>query len=1050
MAKNYDFKEIENNISEFWNEKKIIDNVRTKNKGKKKFYFLDGPPYTSGRVHIGTTWNKCLKDLLLRYKRMKGFDVWDRAGYDMHGMPIEQATMKELKIKNRDEVKKLGISKFILECKKTALKNMKLMNEDFKKMGVWMDFDNAYQPITKEFIEGEWWLIKKAHENNRLYKGEKTMTWCSCCETSLAKHELEYQKLADNSIFLKFKVLGTENEYLVIWTTTPWTIPFNLGVMVNPDETYVKIKITNENNQEETLILAKNLVESVIKEMLELDYEIIEEFNGEKLVGIKYIHPLNDELKEIYDELKKESPKIHSIVLSKEYVTTDSGSGLVHMAPGCGPEDYEVGHREGIKPFNNLSRSGVFPKEMGVFKGFNAKIDDEKFVEYFSKKENMLLLKQKINHDYAHCWRCKKPIIYRTTKQWFFKIEDLKENMREINKDIKWVPEYAGSRNYDSWLENLRDNGITRQIYWGTPLPIWVCNECNSYEVIGSINELKAKAKEIPEDFHKPWIDEVKWSCKCGGIMKREPDVLDVWIDSGSAAWNCLNFPQKKELFEEMFPADFILEGIDQIRGWFNLLFVASMVSMQKPSFKAVYMHGFVQDSMGRKMSKSLGNYILPEEVISKYGADTLRYYMIGSANPGNDVNYNFDDMKLKYKNLGVLWNIKNLLIDFAKNEDVKLNKPNHDNFGISEKYIYSKLNSAIKELEEKLEEYKLNEAPLIIEKVFLELSRTYIQLVRDKLSVGSKEEKEFTFNVIYDVMFKTLKIFSMVCPFITDTIYQEFKEIFKMDKKSIHEYDFEKYDEKLIDLELEKDFEISFDAIQSILYGREKIQLGQRWPLKECTIVSNDKNILDSINRMHEIIINQTNVKKITTTNKYENAKITIKPNVGEIGKKYGKKKDTIIERIISMNFDSLINNMKKGGQKLIIEGEEILIKENHIQIIQNLPEHLTEVDFKFGKVYLDKTRNKELEAEGFAREIMRRVQSLRKNAQLTKNDIISLKIKTNDEELEQMLSKYSDTIMQKVSACSIEIFIEGSNFKIHSKEKIKDKEVDISIQKE
>ncbi|MFP4402809.1 MAG: isoleucine--tRNA ligase [Candidatus Woesearchaeota archaeon] len=1047
MAKNYDFKEIEENTTKFWNENKIIDKVRNKNKDKKKFYFLDGPPYTSGRVHIGTTWNKCLKDLILRYKRMKGFCVWDRAGYDMHGMPIEQATMKELNIESRDEIKKIGISKFIQECKKTALKNMKLMNEDFKKMGVWMDFDNAYQPISKEFIEGEWWLIKKAHENNRLYKGEKTMTWCSNCETSLAKHELEYENINDNSIFLKFKIEGTENEYLVIWTTTPWTIPFNLGVMVNPDEFYVKVKIKNSN---EELILAKDLVKEILKENLELDYEILEEFKGEKLKGLKYIHPLNDELKPIYDELKIKSPKIHSVVLSKEYVTTTSGSGLVHMAPGCGPEDYEVGHKEGIKPFNNLTRSGIFPKEMNVFKGYTAKLDDEKFVDYFSKKKDMLLFKQKINHDYAHCWRCKKPIIYRTTKQWFFKIEDLKENMREINKEINWIPKYAGSKNYDSWLENLRDNGITRQIYWGTPLPIWVCNECKTYEVIGSVNELKVKANEIPQDLHKPWIDEVKWNCKCGGEMIREPDVLDVWIDSGSASWNCLNFPQEKEKFEKMFPADFILEGIDQIRGWFNLLFVASMVSMQKPSFKAVYMHGFVQDSLGRKMSKSLGNYILPEEVIEKYGADTLRYYMIGSTSPGNDINYNFDDMKLKHKNLGVLWNIKNLILNFAQNEKIELKIPDKNDFGISEKFIYSKLNSSIKEIEEKLDRYKLNEAPLILEKVFLELSRKYIQLNRDKLSIGTKKEKELVFNVIFDVLFKTLKLFSMVCPYISEAIYQEFKEELKLEKKSIHEFEFEKYDEELINFELEEEFEIAFDAIQSILYGREKIQLGQRWPLKECIIVSNEKKIISSIEKLKEIIINQTNVKNIKTTNKFELGQTTIKPNVAEIGKEFGSKKDTIIERIMSMNFDSLLEKIKNEGQKMTINGEEITLKEKHIQIIKNLPEHLIEIKFKFGKIYIDKTRNKELDSEGFAREIMRRVQTLRKKHDLKKTDLINLRIKTNDEELEKMLSKHSEIIMQKVGASAIEIFIDGVNHKILSSEKIKGKEVEISIKEE
>ena len=1038
----YDFSKTEPKILKFWKENKTWEKIKKKNKGNKKFYFLDGPPYTSGKVHIGTAWNKSLKDSVLRYKRMKGFDVWDRAGYDMHGMPTEMATMKELGIEDKHQIEKMGVPKFIKECEKLAIKNMQEMNNDFTKLGVWMDFENAYQPISKDYIEGEWWLIKKAHENNRLYLGEKTMTWCPKCETALAKHELEYKKITDNSIYLKFKISGTENEYLLVWTTTPWTIPFNLGVMVNPQVNYIKAKVDNE-----VWFVAKDLADDLIKEKADKDYTILQEFTGSELLGIKYTHPLYDDLREAYDSLDNRSGKIHTVVASEEYVTTEAGTGLVHMAPGCGPEDYEVGHREGIAPFNELIESGIFSEKMGPFKGWTAKVDDDKFTEHFEDK-GAIVHKEKFTHDYAHCWRCKKPIVYRTTSQWFFRIEDLKENMRELNNSIYWVPDYAGSKNYDAWLENLRDNGITRQRYWGTPLPVWKCNKCNEYIVIGSIDELKQYVEKIPKDLHKPWIDEVKWDCKCKGKMIREPDILDVWIDAGSASWNCIYYPKRKDFFEEMFPPEFILEGIDQIRGWFNLLFVASMVSMNRPSFKAVYMHGFVQDAHGRKMSKSVGNYILPEEVINKYGSDTLRYYMIGGTNPGEDINYNFDDMKIKHKNLGVLWNLMNLLIDFSKTNGLKPEDTDGENLGQAEKYILSKMNSAIKKQTELMDNYLLNETPWVAEELFLELSRTYVQLVRETMSSGSEEEKQTVFNVIYEVLINNLKIFAPVCPMITEDIYQHLKQSFDLEKQSIHEYDWPLHEEEEIDKELENDMKAAKEVIQAILYSREKTQLGQRWPLQKATVVSLESSIQESVNKMTGIIKSLTNVKEIEVKYKMDEVKSLIKPDVGNLGKEFGAKKDTIIERLMATNTQTLLDEINSGGHKLTIDGEEITIEQKHVKVQRDIPNNLEETEFRYGHIYLDKTLTPELETEGFAREITRRVQNMRKEEGLNKNDYIELYIDTDDK-MAKRLENLHETIKEKTGALTLNIGTKLSHYENKNKEKIKGREFTISLQK-
>jgi len=978
MPIKFNFQEVEDNILKFWKDNKIHEKANDANKGRKPFYFLDGPPYTSGRVHIGTAWNKSLKDLIMRYKRMQGFDVWDRAGYDMHGMPTEQATEKELGIKNKDEILKMGIGEFTKACQEVSLKNMKYMNEDFRRLGVWMDFDDPYQPITREYIEGEWWLIKKAHENNRLYEGERTMTWCSQCGTALAKHELEYQQVTDDSIFLKFPIVGKENEYLIIWTTTPWTIPFNLGVMVNPKLDYVKAKVDNE-----IWIVAKGLAGAFISGVADKKFEIAEEFTGDKLKGIKYSHPLENDLKTAFDEIRKKSDKVHTVVLCEEYVDLSAGSGLVHMAPGCGPEDYEIGHREGIQPFNELTEAGIFKDSMGRFAGLQAKKDDKKFIEALDES-GLLVASTRVEHDYAHCWRCHQGVVYRTTTQWFFKIEDLKDEMLKINKKTLWVPGFAGSRNFDSWLSNLRDNGITRQRFWGTPLPVWRCEKCKEYEVIGSIKELEEKAtNEVPEDLHKPFIDEVKLKCKCGAEMTRIPDILDVWIDAGSASWNCLRYPQTEDDFKRLFPADFILEGIDQIRGWFNLLFVASMVSMKKPSFKAVYMHGFVQDAKGRKMSKSLGNYILPGEVIDKYGADTLRYYMVGGANPGVDINYNFDDVKLKHRNLHILWNLMNYVMDLAKNNGFTPAEPDMKHAGAEEKYILSKSESITKQLTEKLDGFVLNEAPLIGEELFLELSRTYIQLVRDKIATGTLEEKKLAFDVIYKVLFRSISLFSVTCPFTTEQIYQNLREHFKLDAESIFLAGWPKADDKQINSELEQIFEDAKIVIQSILHLREKIQMGQRWPLAKAVIVTDKDEIRKAVDKLGSIIMKQTNIKEIS------------------------------IEKKMPTGFEA--------------------------------------TEFRTSSVGVDKKLTPDLESEGFAREIMRRVQNQRRKAGLQKNDRIKLSLVVEDKDMEKRLDKWSAEIAKRVGADSVTLVgnLECQVNSIVSEEKIKGRKASICFEK-
>jgi isoleucyl-tRNA synthetase len=917
-----DFKKIEEDMLKFWEENDIYLKAKAKNVKGKKFYFLQGPPYTSGRLHIGHAWNNSMKDLAMRYFRLKGCDVWDRAGYDMHGLPTENKVQKDLNLKDKDAIIDFGLDKFALKCKEFSYNGAKQMNVDLKRFGIWMDFEDPYLPITNEFMSAEWLLFKEAWNQKRLYKGKKVMSWCGTCETSLAKHELEYETLKEDSIFLKFKVLGKQNEYLAIWTTTPWTIGFNLAVMVNPDLYYVKAEVETKKGKE-VWIVAKDLAYVFISGLMGYKFNVVDTFRGEKLEGLGYVHPLNEEFKEEYTDLKRRCKNVHTVILSKQYVDTSAGTGLVHCAPGCGPEDYEVGRAYEIEAFNSLDEKGVFTS--GKFKDWVAKKDDRKFIEYF-KQNGYLITETEVEHEYAHCWRCHKPIVFRTTEQWFLKIEDLVPEILEYNKKIKWEPRSAKD-SYESWIANLRDNGVTRQRFWGTPAPIWECS-CGHVEVIGDMDELKKKAiTKVPEDLHKPWIDTVKIKCvKCGKSVDRIPDVLDVWLDSGTVSWNCLHYPQRKDYFEKYFPADLILEATEQTRLWFSMLQICSAIMFKKPCYAGAYNHGMIFDFEGVKMSKSLGNIVSPYEVVEKYSSDIFRYY-ICEITAGENINFNWEDVKQKQRNLIVFQNMANYLVQLKSAEGVE-----REELGIEEKYILSRLNSTIKNVTALFEAYKFDETITELEKLLLDISRVYIKMTRDK----SLESPGIVYDTLKDVYTKAVQMFSTICPLFCENVWQSLRTIKIVNEESVHLTAWPKYDEKLIDLELEKEFEGVMKIIELGLAQRDKAQIGLKWPLL-CARVVCDVDLNEGV---IELISKQLNVKTIDYT-----------------------------------------------------LGKETSVK-------------------------LDLTMTKDLEEEGFAREIMRKIQSLRKELGLNRNDRIRLYLK-----FEVDLRHWKNMIAERCGAVEINL---------------------------
>jgi isoleucyl-tRNA synthetase len=1034
----YDPKD-EAKILSFWQQKQILDSIIIRNKSGKPFYFLQGPPYTSGRIHCGQAWNHALKDMVLRYKRMNGFDVLARAGYDMHGLPTAHKVQKKFNLESKEDIDSFGKDKFVKECIAWSEEKAQVMNEDLANLGTTLDFSDPYHPISAEYIDSVWHLIKKADEKKRLYLGEKTMSWCSSCATALAKHEQEYKEVKDNSIFLKFQTADKEDEYFVIWTTTPWTIPFNLAIMVNPEMEYVKAKVTYKDDcpsgkkgQTEYWYVCKDLAGIFLSNVDEIEYKIEEEFLGETLEGKHYIHPWAKETQDMA-EMQKASPNIFSVLLSSEFVDSSAGTGLVHCAPGCGPEDYEVGIRNGIPPYNTLNEKGIFPDKLAKVAGWRAKTDDLEFVKLM-KAEGFLIKKSPIEHDYAHCERCHNPIIFRTTKQWFFKTEDLKKRMIELNKDVNWHPQTAKNA-FDSWLDNLRDNSITKQRIWGTPAPIWVHlddeGNVDEYYVVSSLEELKTLSGQDLENPHRPWVDDIVFKHpKTGTELKRIPDILDVWIDAGCASWASLYYPQKTEAFEKYFPADFIVEGKDQIRGWFNLLMVASILAFDKVPFKNVVMHGFISDVDGEKMSKSLGNIIQPHEVIEKSSTDNFRYYF-SQTKAGEDIAFSWEQLDLHQRHLSILWNVSKYafdLLDHYKGDLSQVLDLGKKNLGLEEKYMLSKTHAAIKSITASFESYKLDEIASQVAELFLSMSRNYIQAIRDKVN-GDESAQASVIYTLVKSLHASLTLFSPIAPFITETIYQNAKayDVFDFKNESVHQEFWPKCDESIINADLEAEFEIALDVISGILAAREKAGQNVRQPLAKAVVVTKKKLSLDAINLFSDMICTQTNIKEIDGVEIFDALVYGVKANFKELGSSFGQKTAEIgtainaLSKTDANHMHALFEESKvfELSGVTTLEGGPVEIKQHHVNFDISVADPFAHAKTSRGIVAIDTTLTPELLNEGLSRELTRRIQQERKDLGLIKSDRATVVI--DNKELFDKIKPYLDTMTQ---VCGIEEF--------------------------
>ena len=850
MFERYNFEKVEKSVKERWEKDNIYSKTKEKFSKYPKFYFLDGPPYATGFIHMGTAWNKILKDAYIRFMRMKGRNVFDRPGYDTHGTPIEVKVEKELGFESKKDIEKFGVDKFIEKCREFATKYIGVMNEQFKNLGVWMNFNDPYITLTKDYIEGAWYTFKVAYKKGLLYKGFYPVHVCPRCETAVAYNEIEYMKKSDPSIFVKFKLEDERDTYAVIWTTTPWTLPSNVAIMVHPDYEYSYVRVGAE-----VYIIARDLVNKVMKKWKMEDYEIVKVVRGEELEGKKYIHPFKDKIPPLRN-LKKG----HFIITNPRYVTLEEGTGLVHVAPGHGKEDYKAALPYGLDIISPLNLDGTYKDFMGPLRGMFA-YDSNDVVMRWLEDSSSLIYKEKITHDYPKCWRCSTPLILMAVDQWFFKITAIRDKLIEENENVEWHPEWAKKR-FKTWLENLEDWPISRQRYWGIPLPIWICNKCNNIEVFGSIKEIEERTGKKLEDLHRPYIDEIEIKCeKCYSIMRRVQDVLDVWFDSGVASWSALDYPSNRKLFDDLWPCDLQIEGADQIRGWWNSQIITSVITFDKRPFNRIIFHGLVLDAKGVKMSKSKGNVITPEEAIEKYGRDALRMYLL-SAPPWNNFYFSWSELDKVGKILNVYWNIYQFIKTYAlldHSTDVEdFIKKNYDKMNFEDKWIISEFERIYSIVDKEF--YELHRLVNELNDFTLQkFSRSYIKMVRDRVSLNyDGDDKIYAVMTLNYVMKKLTTLYAPIIPYLTDYIHRD------LYRESVHLVEYGSKNRDLINKRIIDAMNVLFNIDDIVSHLRQNNGIKARYPLQRIGIIIKDDKVISILKNEEKFIKSLLNSKEI------------------------------------------------------------------------------------------------------------------------------------------------------------------------------------------
>ena len=1033
------FAGMEKEVANLWKEKNIVKKSFNMNTGKRYFTFYDGPPTANGKPHVGHIETRVMKDIIPRYKVMKGYQVIRKAGWDTHGLPVELEIEKKLGISGKQQIEDYGIEKFVKECKESVFTYVSMWEKMTNQVGYWVDMENPYVTYHNEYIESVWWALKQMWDKGLLYQGHKVMPYCPRCGTALSSHEVAqgYKDVKDLTCIAKFKVVD-EDKYILAWTTTPWTLPSNLALCVNKSYTYVDVKVNIGTEQEpkyEIYVLAKDLVKEVLKDK---EYEILREFLGEELLETKY---------ERLMPFGKVEGKAFEVIHG-DYVTLADGTGIVHIAPAYGEDDNLVSKQNGITFINLVDKEGKFVDEVEPWAGKFVRDCNEGICEWL-QKENKLFGKEKHLHSYPHCWRCDTPLLYYPKESWFVAMSTLRNELVANNNTANWYPDSIRTGRFGKFLENVIDWGISRDRYWGTPLPIWYC-DCGHKECVGSIQELKEKGINVPDDIelHKPYIDNVHLKCPhCGEEMTRAKEVIDCWFDSGSMPFAQLHYPfENKELFEENFPAQFISEAVDQTRGWFYSLTAIGTALFNKIPFENCIVLGHVLDGKGQKMSKSKGNGVDPMLLLDTVGADATRWHFYTCSSPWLPTRLSLENVQETQRGfLSTLWNVYSFYVLYAEID--KFNPLNYKDFNITnimDKWIISKLNTLIKEIDEKLEKYDITSAAIQIGNFTDELSNWYVRRNRERFwSEKLTDDKIGAYVTLYTVLVNLSKVIAPFVPFIAEEIYQNL--VVNLDEnaeESVHLCLWPEIDESKVDKKLENEMDLAYTIVKLGRSARNSANIKNRQPLSEMLI-----SVATLPEYYGDIVKEELNVKNVVLgaeMSKYVD--FEIKPNLPVLGKEYGKLIPRIREEIAKKNQMDLANKVKNGQIEYIqIDDVEIgLDLEKLLVTMQGKDGFAFAGEGEFG-VVLDTHISEELKEEGYLREILSKVQNMRKDKGFEVLDRINIYI-ANNEVLEKVVKKYEETI--KHDTLAENIFYNQDRVD-YSDIKINDEQLKIDVEK-
>ncbi len=1047
VSANLNFVEREKNVEKFWKENDIFRKSMENRKEGETYTFYDGPPTANGKPHIGHVETRTIKDMIPRYRTMKGYMVPRKAGWDTHGLPVELEVEKLLGLDGKEQIEQYGLAPFIDKCKESVWKYKSMWEQFSDTVGFWADMEHPYVTYDDSFIESEWWALKTIWDKGLLYKGFKIVPYCPRCGTPLSSHEVAqgYKDVKERSAVARFKVKG-EDAYILAWTTTPWTLPSNVALCVNPNEKYAKVKAADGY----TYYMAQALLDTVLGKLADKEngipaYEILETYDGKQLEYKEY-EPLFDCAVDICEKQHKKA----FYVVCDTFVTLTDGTGVVHIAPAFGEDDANVGRKYDLPFVQLVDGKGQMTKETPYAGIFCKKADPLVLADL--EKKGLLFDAPKFEHSYPHCWRCDTPLIYYARESWFIKMTAVKEDLIRNNNTINWIPESIGKGRFGDWLENIQDWGVSRNRYWGTPLNIWEC-ECGHMHSIGSREELyqmsgNEKAKTV--EFHRPYIDEITITCpKCGKQMKRVPEVIDCWFDSGAMPFAQHHYPfENKEVFEAQFPAQFISEAVDQTRGWFYSLLAESTLLFNKAPYQNVIVLGHVQDENGQKMSKSKGNAVDPFDALETYGADAIRWYFYTASAPWLPKRFSGKAvMEGQRKLMGTLWNTYAFFVLYANSDefDATQYKLEYEKLPVMDKWLLSKLNTVVKEVDTNLENYRIPEAGKALQDFVDEMSNWYVRRSRERFwAKGMEQDKINAYMTLYTALVTICKTAAPMIPFMTEDIYQNLvRSIDKTAPESIHLCDFPKADESMIDKKLEETMEDVLDAVVMGRACRNTAAIKNRQPIGKMYIKADFK--LEDF--FKDIIKDELNVKEVVFTDDVRDfTSYTFKPQLRTVGPKYGKLLGGIQKVLAGLDGNAAMDELnEKGELNFEVNGNPVILTKEDLLIDMAQKEGYVSEEDNLMTVVLDTNLTEELVEEGYVYEMISKIQTMRKEADFEVMDHIRVSVNGNDK-LAEIAQKNKKTIADKVLADELS---QNVTWQISKQWNVNGEEVTISLEK-